>query len=514
MTEVGVHLATVRARFWAHVWAQVWTHVGGRLCVQIRASVWPHLWLQRWFGDGRRGAILFLTLAQTLTLGLTLALTLALSLALVATSAAAESASAQAAESVGSPRLAPGDSKQGYEAADYVTDSLSLPSRQGTAVDLAAHARANHLGLPTLSEMGVAPPAPEAIALGRKIFFDRRLSRNKTMSCAMCHIPEQGFSNNELKRPIGFEGRGVKRNAPTLINVVFNRRLFWDAREDTLAQQVWAPLLAHNEMNNPSVGAVVRQLHADPDYARMFEEAFGEPADMLNIGQALAAYQQSLIAGNSRFDRWYYGGEADALTPQEQRGFALFAGEAGCSGCHLIGETSALFTDHQLHNTGVGYADSMRKSPDKVRVQLAPGVYGAVDQARVRSVGLPKENDLGRYEVTQAPEDRWKFRTPSLRNVALTAPYMHSGEFLTLRDVVRFYNQGGVPNELLSPQIRPLHLSDSDEAALTAFLGTLTGSDVAALVTDAFAAPVGDVSAIEDLGAMGAVGLTGAVGEE
>ncbi len=400
------------------------------------------------------------------------------------------------------------DSRVGYESVSYVTDSKVVIQSLGERQPLYELTANPPLGLPPVTSQ----LDPAEIDLGRELFFDRRLSKNETLSCAMCHIPEQGFSNNELKRPIGFEGRGVKRNAPTLINVVFNRRLFWDAREDTLAQQVWAPLLAHNEMNNPSVGAVVGQLHADPDYARMFEEAFGEPADMLNIGQALAAYQQSLVAGNSRFDRWYYGGEADALTPQEQRGFALFAGEAGCSGCHLIGETSALFTDHQLHNTGVGYADSMRKSPDKVRVQLAPGVYGAVDQARVRSVGLPKENDLGRYEVTQAPEDRWKFRTPSLRNVALTAPYMHSGEFLALGDVVRFYNQGGVPNELLTPQIRPLYLSDSDEAALTAFLGTLTGSDVAALVTDAFAAPVGDVSAIEDLGATEDVGLTGAVG--
>ncbi len=392
-------------------------------------------------------------------------------------------------------RLAPGDDKTGYRRADYQTDSLSLARRRGSAIDLAANARAEHLGLPPLADFQVAAPNAGAIQLGRKLFFDRRLSRNRTMSCAMCHIPEQGFTSNELKRPIGFEGRGVKRNAPTLLNVAFNQRLFWDARERELAQQIWSPLLAANEMNNPSVGYVLDQLHADPHYRELFQQAFGEPANILNTGLALAQYQQSLIAANSRFDRWYFAGDQAALNAQEKLGFRLFTGKAACSSCHLIGAQYALFTDHQLHNTGVGYQESMQKTPATVTVQLAPGVQVAVDQKLVSTVGEAKENDLGRYEVSLQPADRWKYRTPGLRNVALTAPYMHNGEFLSLQAVIDFYNRGGVQHELLSPLIRPLGLVESEQAALRAFLVALTGGNVAQLVGDAFAAPVGDTTA-------------------
>lgn len=390
-------------------------------------------------------------------------------------------------------RLAPGDSRQGYDSKDYVTDSLSLPSRQGIAADLLANTKARHLGLPPLDAYQQEPPDEAAIELGRKLFFDRRLSGNKTMSCAMCHVPEQGFTSNELKRPVGFEGRGLKRNAPTLLNVVFNNRLFWDARESTLAQQVWSPLLAKNEMNNPSIGTVVAQLQQDIQYDQMFERAFSEPANMLNVGQALAQYQQSLITADSRFDRWHFGGNETALSDQEKHGFELFTGKASCNGCHQINAQYALFTDQRLHNTGVGVEDSMRKAPDSIEVQLAPGVVVAVDHDLVRSVGEAKENDLGRYEVTNEPIDRWKYRTPGLRNVALTAPYMHNGEFLSLDEVIHFYNRGGVPNKLLSPLIRPLNLTSGEQTALRAFLGTLTGGNVADLVSDAFAAPVGDV---------------------
>ena len=397
------------------------------------------------------------------------------------------------AEATADIRLAPGDSRQGYESADYVSDSLSIPAREGIAADLLANVQLSHLGLPTLGSYEQEPPDAAIIEIGRTLFFDRRLSGNKTMSCAMCHIPEQGFTSNELKRPIGFEGRGLKRNAPTLLNVVFNRRLFWDARENTLAQQIWSPLLAANEMNNPSVGSVVEQLQDDIKYAKMFEQAFGEPANMLNIGQALAQYQQSLLSADSRFDRWYFAGNRTALNQHEQRGFEVFTGKGSCSSCHHINDQYALFTDHQLHNTGVGAEDSMRKIPDTIEVQLAPGVLVAVDQKLVSAVGAVKENDLGRYEVTLDPKDRWKYRTPGLRNVALTAPYMHNGEFLSLDEVIQFYNKGGVTNKLLSPLIRPLNLTIEEQTALRAFLGSLTGSNVEDLVSDAFAAPVGDV---------------------
>jgi len=235
-------------------------------------------------------------------------------------------------------------------------------------------------------------------------------------------------------------------------------------------------------------------LMEDPDYREQFNTAFGEQANMINVGQALAQYQQSLVAGDTRFDRWYFDKNTEAMDKQEVAGFDLFRGKAACVSCHAIGTNTAMFSDQQLHNTGVGYQSSMLGEPEKVTVQLAPGLTAEVDQSYIRQVGGEKINDLGRYEVTQDPQDRWKYLTPSLRNVAITAPYMHNGEFLTLQSVVEFYNRGGQRNKHLSPLIKPLGLSTEEIAALVAFMKTLTGGNVKTLINDAFAFPIGDPS--------------------
>ena len=400
-----------------------------------------------------------------------------------------------AASDTGSIRLAAGDDKSGYASTDYQTDSLSLEYRDGQAADLLKIARTQQLGLPAPPKLADNLADQQKIALGRKLFFDRRLSRNQTMSCAMCHIPEQGFTSNELLRPVGFQGRSLKRNAPTILNVAYSETLFADAREDSLEQQVWSPLLAANEMNNPSIGFVINTLKSLKDYNNLFEQTFGDAPNMLNIGQAIAQYERSLIAGDSRFDRWHFAGDNNALNKLEKDGYQLFVGKATCVACHRINEDYALFTDELLHNTGVGYRDSMQKSAAKVSVQLAPGLYTELEQSVIQSVGEQKPNDIGSYEVTLDPADRWKYKTPSLRNVALTAPYMHSGEFLNLDEVVAFYNDGGHQNALLSPLIRPLNLNQYEQSALVAFLKSLTGSNVKTLVADAFSAPIGDTSA-------------------
>ncbi len=392
------------------------------------------------------------------------------------------------------PTAGPGDYKHGYESRGYTTRSLSLDARRGEPADLVAIALNPPLGLPPVPVPANAPLTAARVALGRKLFYDRRLSLNNTVSCAMCHIPEQGFTSQEMKTAVGIEGRTVRRNAPTLYNVAYAERLFHDGRESTLEQQIWGPLLARNEMGAPSVGYVIEKIKALPDYQGLFESAFaGRGPGMDNVGQALASYQRTLLSAASTFDRWYFGKQPDALSESAKRGFALFTGKAGCASCHRIEKGHAVFTDHQLHNTGLGYRRSMRRDPEQQRVLVAPGVYLNVDTAIIRSVSEAPKNDLGLYEVTQKPEDRWKFRTPTLRNVALTASYMHDGSLPSLRDVVVFYNRGGEPNDLLSPLIRPLGLSAPELEDLVAFLESLTGDNVETLVADAFAAPVGDV---------------------
>jgi cytochrome c peroxidase len=214
---------------------------------------------------------------------------------------------------------------------------------------------------------------------------------------------------------------------------------------------------------------------------------------METLGMALASYQRTLLAADSPFDRWYFGGQADALSAAAKRGFELFRGKAGCIACHSVGGQHALFTDQQMHNTGVGYPMAPGAAGATARVQVAPGAYLEVDRAIIARVGEPRPSDLGLYEVTQNPADRWRYRTPTLRNLPLTAPYMHDGSLATLAEVIELYDRGGVPNPELSPLIRPLGLSPQEKGDLLELLLNLTGSGVDILVSDAFAATIGDL---------------------
>ena len=384
-----------------------------------------------------------------------------------------------------------GDDKTGYESKDYTTNSLALLSRTGEEIDLLAHAGKPRSGLGAVP--GFDELSTETVSLGRRLFFDRRLSLNDTISCAMCHVPEQGFASNELSTAIGVEGRTVRRNAPTILNTGYLKRFFHDGREFTLENQVWAPLFARNEMAIPSPGYLLGKLRAIEGYEDAFARAFGDKKiSMERIGQALAQYQRTLIAADSPFDQWHFGGSNSALDESAKAGYALFVGKAGCVSCHQIDDNQAIFTDDQMHNTGIGYARSMYGKPQFSEVLIAPGVYVKVDRAAYAAASEPPPADLGLYEITQDPADRWKYKTPGLRNVSLTAPYMHDGSLKTLREVVLHYNEGGEPNEVLDPRIRPLGLSDLEINQLVAFLESLTSPEVATLVEDAFAAPIGD----------------------
>jgi cytochrome c peroxidase len=342
------------------------------------------------------------------------------------------------------------------------------------------------LGLPPLPG---APATQAQIALGRKLFMDRRLSRNHTMSCAMCHVPEQGFAAVELATSIGLEGRTLRRNAPTLLNVAYVGQLFHDGRSPTLESQAWAPLLHPVEMGNADPDELLGKIASMADYAGKFEAAFaGAGPQRDNVAAALSAYQRTLVAGNSRFDRWRYGKQGDALTAREQAGFAVFAGKGRCIACHSVGERHALFADGRFHNTGIGWARSQTPAARRYQVQLAPGVMTEVSEQALASVSEPVQSDLGRYEVSKQEVDRWAYRTPGLRNVALTAPYMHDGSLPTLEAVVEHYAGGGAGHPGKDSLMVPLALSAADKRDLVAFLRTLTGDNTGMLARQARAA--------------------------
>lgn len=373
---------------------------------------------------------------------------------------------------------------------DLIADSVK--AFRSESIDLLRSIQNPPLGLPAVPVPGDNPVTLAKIDLGRKLFFDRRLSLNKTISCAMCHVPQQGFTSNEMKTAVGMEGQTVSRNSPTIYNVAYYSALFHDGRETTLEQQVWGPLLAHNEMANPSIGFVLQRIQSSADYNGLFEQAFGKVPGMETVGMALASYQRGLNSANSKFDQWLYAKSKKTFNRSEKNGYDIFVGKGGCAACHIISENYALFTDNRFHNTGIGYVEAMQTTPEKHRVQLAPGVFADVDADIVDSVSESTANDLGRYAVTLDPRDRWKYRTPSLRNIALTAPYMHNGAFETLQQVIAFYNKGGVRNPELDSAIKPLKLNAAEQADLVAFLRTLTGDNVDKIIFDALAEPIGD----------------------
>ena len=397
----------------------------------------------------------------------------------------------------------PGDNKDGYTRDDYTTSTQVL-DRIGVATDLLAIANTQQLGLPKLKVLEGTTLTRGKIALGRKLFYDRRLSHTDTISCAICHVPEMGFAHNELATAVGTEGRSVPRNAPTILNAALLTRLFHDGREHSLENQVWGPLLAHNEMANPAPGYLIKKIKSIPDYDNLFEEAYGTGPSIDTLSRAFAAYQYALISGNSAFDRWYYGGDRSAISSDAKKGFKLFTGKASCVTCHTVGEDYTLFTDEQLHNTGIGFDASMYVEPERKKVILAPGLEIEVDTTTYKDNSAFKNeikpNDLGLYTVTQDPNDRWKFRTPSLRNVEITRPYMHNGSIATLKEVVQFYNKGGIKevgkmkNENISPLMFPLNLSEKEVDQIVEFLKTLTGANVDTLILDAKAAPIGEIS--------------------
>ena len=316
------------------------------------------------------------------------------------------------------------------------------------------------------------PQTAAKAELGRKLFFDTRLSADGTVACATCHKPELAFADG---KPVaeGIAGRRGPRNSPTLLNVIYNPGHFWDGRADTLEEQAIQPLTNPLEMGEQTHAQVVARLRQISAYIREFQEVFQQPVKIELVGHALAAYERTLLAGAAPFDR-YLAGEITAISEAAQRGFALFRGKARCSRCHVFSERSSFFSNFDYVNTGVA-----AKHPNFARMERQ--IYEAVsDPAEVKRLvdKFSKEDggaELGRIALTYHILDLGAYRTPGLRNIALTAPYFHDGSAATLADVVRFYNEGGIDNLNREWDLRPLGLTEEEQQDLVAFLQSLTG---------------------------------------
>ena len=302
------------------------------------------------------------------------------------------------------------------------------------------------LGLPPLPVPADNPMTAETVKLGEKLFFDTRLSGDNTVSCSSCHNPGIGFGDGR-KTALGMRQQIGGRNAPTVLNSAYNLHQFWDGRAMTLEDQALGPIANPIEMN-VSHNECVDRLNGLPEYRELFAKAFGEgEIRMVHVQKALAAYERTVISGNSAFDEYQYGGVKSALSESAIRGLAIFMDreKGNCSECHLVGPKSALFTDGLFHNLGAGL------SPEG------------------------ELTDLGRFAQTKQEHDKGAFKTPSLRNVAQTGPYMHDGSLKTLRAVVEFYAGGGSSNPYLDKKIKPLTLTGPERDDLVAFLESLSG---------------------------------------
>lgn len=315
------------------------------------------------------------------------------------------------------------------------------------------------------------PMTAAKVELGRKLFFDSRLSADGKVSCASCHDPQLGFADGKVVAE-GIGGKLGSRNSPTLLNALFNPNQFWDGRAGTLEEQAVEPLVNPLEMGNASHDEVVGRLRALPEYRAEFQSVFGGEVNIARVGLAIAAYERTLIAADSPFDRFLHG-QTDAISDQAKRGLALFRGRARCSRCHTFNDAVPFFTDFQYHNTGVAMN---HPNFDKLSRQA----YNAIETKHAKEIieRLARQSggdELGRVRFSHVVFDIGAFRTPSLRNVALTAPYFHDGSAKTLADVVRFYSAGGKENIARDWELEPLALTEEEQTELVAFLESLTG---------------------------------------
>jgi cytochrome c peroxidase len=350
----------------------------------------------------------------------------------------------------------------------------------------AADEGATPLGLPPVPIPADNPQTPEKVALGEKLFHDLRFSSTGEVACATCHDAEKAFTDSPLSVSEGIHKLNGTRNAPTVLNAAYADTQFWDGRSPSLEDQALHPFLNPVEMALETHDPILAIARTDPEYATAFKTVFGKSGDaisMKEVTQAIAAFERTLVAGDSPFDRYWFGGQEDALSDAQKRGFDLFVNKGRCVSCHRVEQTQALFTDNRFHNIGVGINGIQAEAPGLAVAFIEADLKQA--EVDVKVLTDKRTSELGRFAVSRAFDDLGSFKTPTLRNTAATAPYMHDGSLATLEDVVKHYNFGGVTNEgdpvndFLSGGIRPLDLTDAEIADLVAFMESLTSPQFA-----------------------------------
>lgn len=340
------------------------------------------------------------------------------------------------------------------------------------------------LGLPEVPVPMNNKLTPEKIKLGEKLFHDTRFSSTGKVSCATCHDKKKAFTDNPLKVSEGINKLTGTRNAPTVVNAAYMLSMFWDGREPDLEGQSAGPFINPVEMGLVNHKPILNIVRKDAEYKKLFKKAFnksGKHIKMKHVKQAIASFERTIISGNSQFDRYQYGGDKSALNESELRGLNIFLQQGRCVSCHTISQTHALFSDSRFHNLGIGF-ERINKDARELANTFTKAKKNKIE---VDMAVLSNKNtsELGRFVVSTQLRDMGSFKTPTLRNISKTAPYMHDGSLESLLDVVKFYNNGGRVNEsdstfdFQSGGIRPLDLSDDQMDDLVSFMEALTSPE-------------------------------------
>jgi cytochrome c peroxidase len=332
------------------------------------------------------------------------------------------------------------------------------------------------LGLPPVPVPDDNPITQAKVDLGEQLFNENRFSGDGTISCASCHQPEQAFTDG-LAIAEGIKDKQGTRHTPTVVNAVYYETQFWDGRRESLETQALDPLVNPVEHGLDSHDAVLEVVREDATYSSQFREVFGVSPDgitMDHVTKAIAAFERTQVSGNSPFDRYRYGGDADAMSESAKRGLKIFRNKGRCVDCHTIEQNYATFTDNEFHNLGVGWdriGDDVFDLVANFRKMKNSDGEANIDETILTD---QKVSELGRFAVTLDTQDVGRFKTPTLRNVAVTAPYMHDGSEKTLMEVVEFYDKGGNANPLLDGGIKELDLTEQEKKDLVAFMEALT----------------------------------------